>query len=151
MSYAGTRNMLKKHFPFITAKRCLLAAFLFFSAMVAIGSLPGEAMALSARIDDKLMHFLAYSFLSGLIFVGLHGSLFGRAMRALLLIGLLGAMDEALQSLMPYRDANLIDWAFDMLAAITSISAAVLLNIIVCKQKIGQDETAICRAIRKAE
>ena len=102
----------------ITPKRCRLAAFAFFALMVAIGAIPGEAKALSAMVDDKLLHFAAYSCLAGMIYFSLAGGPANRALRTLLAIALLGGLDETIQSFMPYRSADLADWAFDMLAAL---------------------------------
>lgn len=114
----------------ITPKRCLIAACAFFALMVAMGAIPGEATALSAKVPDKLLHFTAYAGLSGLIYDGLAGGKTSRALRTLLLIALLGGLDEAIQSFMPYRSADLADWAFDMLAALSSVLLLRLLHIV---------------------
>jgi VanZ family protein len=105
-----------------------MAAALFFSLMIAIGAIPGEARTLSALIDDKLLHFAAYGFQSGLVFQSLTGSVPGRALRTLLLIAVLGALDEILQSFMPYRNADILDWLFDVLAALWTIALLLVLR-----------------------
>lgn len=115
---------------FITPQRCLMTACAFFALMVAIGAIPGEATALSAMVPDKLLHFTAYACLSGLIYGGLAGGMASRALRALLLIALLGGLDEAIQSFMPYRSADLADWAFDMLAALSGVLLLPLLSTV---------------------
>jgi VanZ family protein len=106
----------------------LTIAYLFFALMVAVGSIPGEANALSAAFGDKLLHFCAYSFLSVLIFTGSPGRPWSRAGRTLLLIALLGTADEAIQGMMPYRTADFADWAWDMLAATWSIASLLALD-----------------------
>jgi VanZ family protein len=105
-----------------------MAAALFFMLMIAIGAIPGEARTLSALIDDKLLHFAAYGLQSALVFKSLSGGLRGRALRTLLLIAALGALDEILQSLMPYRNADLADWLFDLLAALWAIALLLVLR-----------------------
>jgi VanZ family protein len=106
----------------------LTIAYLFFVLMVAIGSIPGEANALSATFGDKLLHFCAYAFLSALIFTGSSGNAWSRAARAFLAIACLGATDEMIQGLMPYRTADFADWAWDMLAATWTIALLAALD-----------------------
>jgi VanZ family protein len=105
-----------------------MAAALFFTLMIAIGAIPGEARTLSAMIDDKLLHFAAYGFQSALVFKSLGGGLRGRAFRTLLLIAALGALDEFLQGFMPYRNADIADWLFDVLAASWAIALLLVLR-----------------------
>lgn len=114
----------------ITPTRCLAVAFAFFALMVAIGAIPGNAKAASATIDDKVLHFVAYACLSGLIYGGLAGRLVSRAVRTLLAIALLGGLDETIQIFMPYRSADLADWEFDMLASLSCVVALTLLHML---------------------
>ncbi|WP_295750763.1 VanZ family protein [Undibacterium sp.] len=108
------RNML-------SYRRSFLLGAIFFATMVAIGAIPGEATALSARIPDKLLHFVAYSFLTCCIFGSLKGGLWSRSWRSIVYVGMLGALDENIQRFMPYRSCDIADWAFDMLAATLSV------------------------------
>jgi hypothetical protein len=70
----------------------------------------------------------AVAFLSCLIYGGLEGNPLNRALCTLLLIGFLGALDEGIQSFMPYRTADLADWEFDMLAALCCVVPLGLLH-----------------------
>jgi VanZ family protein len=106
----------------------LAAAAILFALMVAIGAIPGEAQALSAAFGDKLLHFCAYAILSVLIFSDSPGPARSRAIRTLLLIALLGSADETIQGFMPYRSADLLDWAWDMLAAGWSVASLLALD-----------------------
>ena len=115
--------------------------------MIVIGAIPGEAQALSDAVGDKLLHLGAYSFLTCALFGGMRGTTTSRALRSLIAIGVLGALDEAIQSFMPYRNANLSDWAFDMLAA--GLALAVL--ILITGNKPGLYPVANHRATRPAE
>lgn len=108
--------------PLIARKHCLFAALAFFVLMVVIGALPGNAEALSTVVYDKLLHFIAYAFLSLLLHAGLGGGAATRALHTLLAVAVLGGLDEAIQSLMPYRDASWADWETDMIASMSCIA-----------------------------
>lgn len=112
---------------FFTPQRCQIIAAAFFVLMLLIGAIPGEAAALSDAVGDKLLHLCAYSFLTCVLFGGLSGNSAGRAFRTMMMIGLLASLDEGIQSLMPYRNANLTDWMFDILAAGVTLAVLVLL------------------------
>jgi VanZ family protein len=112
----------------ITPKRCLLAAFLFFLLMVCAGAIPGKAMAASAMVSDKLLHFTAYSILSILLYCGMSGTRLNRGLRTFLLIGVLGGLDEVIQSFLPYRTFSRLDWEINMLAAAICVSFLMLLH-----------------------
>jgi len=112
----------------MTPRHCLLAALVFFTLMVGIGALPGKAQALSNMVYDKLLHFIAYGLLTGLLYLGMRGRPLSRALRTVLAVALLGAADEALQAAMPYRQANWMDWKFDMLASLSCVLVLFLLH-----------------------
>jgi VanZ family protein len=98
---------------------CLL--FLFFVVMIIVGSVPGQANHLSAHVHDKPLHFLAYGLMSILSFQSITGSRIARTLVSLLLIASLGLIDESIQYFLPYRNASLADWCFDIAAAIAVI------------------------------
>jgi VanZ family protein len=105
--------------------RWLALLAVFFVLMVGVGSLPGEANALSDRLGDKLLHLLAYGLMTALCFRALIAKPIARALLSVLVIALLGSIDECLQSLLPYRNASMADWCFDIGAA--SVVAVLLL------------------------
>lgn len=113
---------------FFFDKPSLIIALAFFAAMLAIGAIPGEANALSAQISDKLLHFLAYSFLTCCLYASISGDKLRRAWISLLLVGVLGALDETIQRFMPYRSCDLEDWLFDILAGAVSVALISLLT-----------------------
>lgn len=90
---------------------------LFFVTMIGIGSIPNQASQLSTFLPDKVLHMMAYGFLAGLIYVGQRTDGRRRGAKALMAIAVLGAVDESIQSMFPYRSAGIDDWLFDMLAA----------------------------------
>jgi VanZ family protein len=101
---------------------------MFFALMLLLGAIPGEAQALSDALGDKLLHLCAYSFLTCLLFGGLSGNVAVRAWRTLMMIGLLGGLDESIQSFMPYRYASMTDWLVDMLVAGLTLTLLVMLS-----------------------
>jgi VanZ family protein len=103
-------------------------AALLFLLMVLVGAIPGKAEALSAVVYDKLLHFVAYSLLSALICASLPGNRTGRSWRTLLAIAALGALDEGVQGLLPYREASLLDWQVDVLAALFTVTVMSVLQ-----------------------
>ncbi len=97
----------------------------FFAMMIALGSIPGSASTLASGIGDKTLHVLAYAFMTILCFRSVRANRRAQSVASLLIIALFGLIDESLQSLLPYRNASLADWCFDMAAAGTVI---LLLN-----------------------
>lgn len=129
-SRPDTKTFLTALFSVMTPQRCLSAAILFFILMVVLGAIPGEAHALSEAVHDKLLHFLAYTVLSALIYASFTGQPATRAFRTVIIVGSLGALDEAIQALMPYRDANWMDWRADMMASLSSVTLLAFLHVL---------------------
>ncbi len=122
----------------LTPRFSLLTGGAFFLLMVAIGAIPGEATGLAAKIPDKLLHFIAYSFLTCCIHRSLNCGLLSRAVRTVMIVGVLGALDENIQRFMPYRSCDLKDWIFDLLAAFFSVVVlSFILAIVSPKEKAG--------------
>ena len=94
----------------------------FFAAMVALGAIPGSASTLASGVGDKTLHVLAYAFMTALCFLSVRGNRCMQSVATLLIIALLGLIDESLQFLLPYRNASLLDWCFDIAAAIVVIT-----------------------------
>ena len=112
---------------------CLL--LVFFIAMLAVGSIPGNANTLSDRFGDKLLHLLAYGFMAALCFQSLRGQRIEQSLISLLIIALFGLIDELVQSLLPYRNASLLDWCFDIAAGITVITFMNLFSTVATKTR----------------
>lgn len=96
------------------ARLCLPAAGLFFVVLVTVGNLPGLAADMSDVFGDKRLHLVAYAVLTGLIYLSVNRR---PALVALLAVTALGVVDETIQSLFPYRQAELLDLLADILAA----------------------------------
>jgi len=119
--HTPTRSLVRRIAAKLTPRRCLLVAMMLFMLMVVLGAIPGKAQELTTAVHDKLLHFLAYGLLSALIYGGLPTSPVTRCIATLIAVASLGAIDEAIQALLPYREASWFDWEVDMMAALTCV------------------------------
>jgi len=113
----------------------LASLLLLFALMVLLGSVPGQAESLSERFGDKLLHLLAYTALSVLCYQSWRVARSRRVMLTISLIALLGLIDEAIQAALPYRQASLSDWGFDLLAAVLTVLALSVLDYVMPASK----------------
>lgn len=104
----------------------------FFTLMVTAGAVPGRAALMSAQLGDKLLHVLAYAVLTLLCFAAVSAPPLHRAAVTLGGIALLGLADEAIQSLLPYRNASIVDWCFD-------IGTAALVSLLLLRARLSTD------------
>ena len=93
-------------------------AILLYLAVVFMGSIPGARASIGNYASGLVLHSLAYAVLTVLLFTGSNGSATQRAVKSILTVAVLGALDEFIQSFFPYRRASVIDWAVDCNAAI---------------------------------
>ncbi len=107
----------------------LAIALIFFLLMIIVGSLPGNAQALTEKINDKILHFLAYSLLTVLIYLSLSTTHWKKFTLTLSIIAILAMTDELIQSTMTFRNASLYDLSIDILAASLIASCLSLLTI----------------------
>jgi VanZ family protein len=113
----------------VSPRACRYGALVFFMLLLVIGAIPGKAEALSAVVYDKLLHLIAYAVLTALVYGALPGGTAARAVRTLLIIAILGGIDEGIQSLFSYRNASWIDWSIDMLAGFVAVGLLVGLDL----------------------
>lgn len=99
-------------------------ALLMYAAILVMGSIPGARAEIGQYATGVVLHSLAYAILTFLLFTGSTGSARSRALKSVLAVALMGAGDELLQSLFPYRGAAVADWLVDCNAAV--ITAALL-------------------------
>ncbi|MFC0135275.1 hypothetical protein CR105_20810 [Massilia eurypsychrophila] len=99
-------------------------ALLIYAAILVMGSIPGARAEIGHYATGVVLHSLAYAGLTLLVFTGSEGSLRSRALKAVLTVALMGAGDELLQSLFPYRGASIGDWLVDCSAA--TLTSALL-------------------------
>ena len=106
---------------FLTASHARLrywgAMFLYLLILV-LGSVPGARADIDEVASGLVLHSCAYAGLAFLVFTGGRGSPAWRAVKAVLTIALMGALDEVVQSFFPYRHAAVSDWLVDCNAAL---------------------------------
>jgi hypothetical protein len=105
----------------ITAAVCGVAASIFSAVMIVADTLPGSAAAISLMMNNRLLHFLAYLLLSGLIYYSLADGPVPRVLRALLFIALLSCLHQLVQATTLDRFV-FTNWAFDLLTALCCLA-----------------------------
>lgn len=100
----------------------LATALVLYAGVIVAGSIPGARAEVGEFAPGLVLHSLTYAFLSMLWFLGSTGSGPLRAAKAVLAVALMGAGDELVQSLLPYRDGDLGDWTVDVGAALLASS-----------------------------
>lgn len=93
-------------------------AWLIYGAILVMGSIPGARAEIGVYATGLVLHSLAYAALTFLVFTGSAGSARQCALKSVLTVALMGAGDELLQSLIPFRGAALSDWLVDCNAAL---------------------------------
>lgn len=102
-------------------RRYWLAIALFIAILV-VGSIPGARQEIGLLARGVILHSVAYSLLTLLLFTGSTGSRTYRAVSAVLTAMAMGAADELLQSALPYRVGALSDWLVDSTASVVTAS-----------------------------
>lgn len=117
--------------PSLKVRRALHAfALLGLVAILVAGSIPGARAEVGAYASGVVLHGMTYAFLASLWFLGATGTPLQRALKAMLAIALMGAVDEWVQSFFPYRSGDVRDWLVDVTAAtIASTVLAVLATL----------------------
>lgn len=91
-------------------------AFILFGLILGLGSIPGARAEVGQVASGLILHVLAYSVITYLLFTGLRGRPSGNALKAWLTVAFMGALDEFVQSFIPYRNGTARDWAVDVTA-----------------------------------
>jgi VanZ family protein len=97
----------------------LYAALILYAAIIVAGSIPGARAEVGTYASGVVLHSLAYGILAFLVYTGIGGSAGSRALRSVLAVAAMGAGDELVQSLLPYRRGAVGDWLVDCTAAAT--------------------------------
>ncbi len=93
-------------------------AWLVYAAIVLMGSVPGVRAEMGNFASGIVLHTLAYGGITFLLFTGSQGSNRRRALCSVLTVVVMGAVDELVQSFLPYRRGALGDWLVDCNAAL---------------------------------
>lgn len=114
--------------PEPTVRRALhLVALLLFAGIVIAGSVPGARAEVGHFATGLVLHSMAYGFLALLWFLGADGTPPARALKAIACIALMGAVDEGVQSFLPYRTGDVRDWLVDVAAALVVATVLAVL------------------------
>jgi hypothetical protein len=100
------------------------AAIVLFLAILIAGSIPGARAEIGEYAPGVVLHSTAYSVLALLWFTASRGSAASRSVATVLAVALMGAIDELVQSMFPYRGADVRDWMVDCSSAM--ITCAIL-------------------------
>jgi VanZ family protein len=92
----------------------LRSAFLIYLAVLVFGSVPGARAEVGEVAPGLVLHFVTYACIAFLLFCGISGNALHKAFMAFVIIALMGAFDEYLQSFFPYRTATVKDWCIDV-------------------------------------
>lgn len=101
-------------------RRRFYCAFLMFAAILVMGSIPGARAEIGQFGSGIVLHSVAYGSLTFLLYTGTPGSRGRRAARAVLTVAVMGALDELVQSLLPYRNGSPADWLIDCAASLVA-------------------------------
>jgi len=105
-------------------------ALLGFAGIVIAGSIPGARAEVGQYAPGVVLHGLAYAVLTTLWFLASVGTPVQRALKAVLAIALMGAIDEGVQSFLPYRSGDVRDWMIDVTAATFAATALAVLAVL---------------------
>ena len=100
--------------------RRLQAALAMCAAILIAGSIPGARAEIANVASGLVLHSIAYSCITFLLYTGTSGSRSYRAVRSVLIVMAMGAADELLQSFLPYRNGTVMDWIVDSSAALVT-------------------------------
>lgn len=103
------------------------SAIVLYLMILVIGSIPGARKDIGDVASGLVLHSCAYAGLTFLLFTGSRGEAASRALKAVLTIALMGALDEYVQSFFPYRHGAVSDWLVDCSAALAMAAAMWLL------------------------
>lgn len=103
-----------------------------YVGILVFGNLPGWRAQAGQVASGGVLHSLAYGGLTLLMCAGWSGSALSKASKAVLTVVLMGALDEYVQSFIPYRGSSVRDWLVD------SASASVVAGIYVLVRKSGR-------------
>ena len=112
----------------------LLAAVSGVAMLFYLGSKP-FAGGLFAHPFDKLVHLVAFGGLAGVLWIMLGGRGRFADHGAVILAGLVGTADEAVQRLIPTRQASLGDLLFDMLGICVAVALLISLRSYLLRSK----------------
>lgn len=107
--------------------------YLGYALVIILGTIPGARSEVGEVASGFFLHFTTYAFIAALLFTGHVGSAASRVWRTVMIVSLMGAMDEFIQSFLPYRHGTIRDWYVDVAAAL--ITVTILAQLFVKAQR----------------
>lgn len=92
-------------------------ALFLYTLVIIIGDIPGARADVGQYASGVVLHSFGYGVLALLLFSGIAGGMARRAVLSVLLVAAMGALDEYIQSFLPYRRGAVSDWLVDTTAA----------------------------------
>lgn len=128
-------NMRVLLFPTNTRQMALRRniAYLGYALVIILGTVPGARAEVGEVAPGLFLHFATYASIAMLLFTGTNATAIGRVLYSVLIVAVMGAVDEFIQSFLPYRHGAISDWYVDVLAAMTM--ALILFRLFTRSQK----------------
>lgn len=92
-------------------------ALFLYALVIIIGDIPGARADVGQYASGVVLHSFGYGVLALLLFSGMAGGMGRRAVLSVLMVAAMGALDEFIQSFLPYRRGAVSDWLVDITAA----------------------------------
>ncbi len=92
-------------------------ALLLYVLVILIGDIPGVRADVGQYASGGVLHSFGYGVLALILFSGTAGGMARRALLSVLMVAAMGALDEFIQSFLPYRHGAVSDWVVDITAA----------------------------------
>ena len=96
-------------------------ALLLYLLVILIGDIPGVRADVGQYASGGVLHSFGYGVLTLILFSGTRGGMARRALLSLLMVAAMGALDEGIQSFLPYRHGAVSDWLVDITAAVAVV------------------------------
>lgn len=94
------------------------SGLLLYLAVIVFGSVPGAREEIGHFASGLVLHFTTYACIAFLLACGAAGNATVKAAKAFFLVAAMGALDECIQSMLPYRTGAIEDWIIDISAAL---------------------------------
>ncbi|MBG6220366.1 MULTISPECIES: VanZ family protein [unclassified Janthinobacterium] len=92
-------------------------ALLLYLLVILVGDIPGVRADVGHYASGGVLHCFGYGVLALILFSGTRGGMARRALLSVLMVAAMGALDEFIQSFLPYRRGAVSDWVVDITAA----------------------------------
>lgn len=92
-------------------------ALFLYALVIIIGDIPGARADVGQYASGVVLHSCGYGVLTLILFSGIAGGMGRRALLSVLMVVAMGALDEFIQSFLPYRRGAVSDWLVDITAA----------------------------------